>query len=115
MTGFARSLPKKKLPSYLLHKPTGQARVQIAGKDYYLGPFGSDESRRRYGEVISRVASGLPPTDPMAKSNSTDGSLSPMIPAPVSRKSVSRSGHMPKPTTSRTGNPLPRFTATVPA
>ena len=36
MTGFARSLPKKKLPSYLLHKPTGQARVRIAGKDYYL-------------------------------------------------------------------------------
>lgn len=43
---------KNTVPTYLLHKPTGQARVRIEGRDYYLGPFGSDESRRKYVELI---------------------------------------------------------------
>ncbi|MFM7867759.1 MAG: hypothetical protein ACKPHU_26390 [Planctomycetaceae bacterium] len=45
-------------PSYLLHQPTGQARVRINGKDYYLGEYGSEESRVRYGEIIAKYASG---------------------------------------------------------
>lgn len=45
--------PKSLIPAYLLHKPTGQARVRINGKDFYLGPYGSDESRRKYGELIA--------------------------------------------------------------
>ncbi|MDB5344352.1 MAG: site-specific tyrosine recombinase [Schlesneria sp.] len=68
MTGFVCSLPKKKLPSYLLHKPTGQARVRIAGRDHYLGSYGSEASRVAYGQLISRHASGLP-IDPLAKSS----------------------------------------------
>jgi hypothetical protein len=69
MTGFVRSLPKKKLPSYLLHKPTGQARVRIAGRDHYLGAYyGSEASRVLYGQLISRHAAGLP-IDPLAKSS----------------------------------------------
>lgn len=28
-------MPKKRKPSYLCHKPTGQARVRIDGKDHY--------------------------------------------------------------------------------
>jgi len=43
----------KRIPGYLLHKPTGQARVRIAGRDHYLGVHGSDESRRRYDELIT--------------------------------------------------------------
>jgi len=46
-------MPSKRKPGYLLHKPTGQARVRIAGKDVYLGPYGSPESRERYDEIIT--------------------------------------------------------------
>jgi integrase len=52
-------------PSYLLHKQSGQARVRIEGRDHLLGPFGSDESRVRYGELIARMAGGAP-IDPIA-------------------------------------------------
>lgn len=55
-------------PSYLHHKPTGQARVRIKGKDHYLGPFGSDESRIAYGQLIAKMAGGIP-IDPIADSN----------------------------------------------
>ena len=54
-------------PSYLLHKPTGQARVRIDGKDHYLGPYGSDESRIAYGKLIAQIGSGNP-IDPIADS-----------------------------------------------
>ncbi len=54
-------------PSYLLHQPTGQARVRIKGQDYYLGLYGSDESRIRYGELIAKLAGGVP-IDPIADS-----------------------------------------------
>ena len=40
-------------PSYQLHKPTGQARVRIHGKDYYLGKHGSQESRQRYKLLLA--------------------------------------------------------------
>ncbi len=39
-------------PGYLLHKPTGQARVRIDGRDHYLGPYGSPESHSRYDVLI---------------------------------------------------------------
>ena len=52
--------PKKLVPSYQLHKSTGQARTYIDGRDFYLGPYGSDESRRRFGELIALRQSGLP-------------------------------------------------------
>lgn len=44
----------KRIPGYLLHKPSGQARVRIKGKDHYLGPHGSPESRERYDELIAQ-------------------------------------------------------------
>jgi hypothetical protein len=44
------------IPAYGLHKPTGQARVRIDGKDRYLGPHGSEESKREYeGTVRKRI------------------------------------------------------------
>ncbi len=46
-------MPSKRKPSYLLHKPTGQARVRIDGKDHYLGLYGSPESRERYEDLIA--------------------------------------------------------------
>jgi integrase len=43
----------KKPPSYLVHAPSGRARVRIDGKDMYLGPYGSDESYREYARVVA--------------------------------------------------------------
>ena len=45
-------MPRKKnvLPSYLLHKSSGQARVRIDGRDHLR----SEESRGRYGQIISQ-------------------------------------------------------------
>ena len=37
--------PKNKIPSYLPHPASGQARVRFNGRDIYLGPYGSPESQ----------------------------------------------------------------------
>jgi hypothetical protein len=44
---------QKKRPAYLLHKPTGQARVRVDGRDHYLGAHGSPESRDRYDDLVA--------------------------------------------------------------
>ena len=69
ISGSFRSLGKRKqkLPSYLLHQASGQARTIIDGRTIYLGEYGSEESRRRYGEVIAEHSSGVR-VDPFAKS-----------------------------------------------
>ena len=56
---------RSSLPAYLLHKPTGQARCRIAGKDHYLGPYGSESSRIRYGQLVAKLAGGVS-VDPIA-------------------------------------------------
>ena len=60
-------MPRQKnaIPSYLLHKKSGQARVRIDGRDYLLGPYGSEESRIKYGTLISQSVGGLS-VDPLA-------------------------------------------------
>jgi hypothetical protein len=45
---------KYKLPSYCLHKGTGQAVVTIDGPDQDLGPHGSPRSKAKYDAVIAR-------------------------------------------------------------
>ena len=40
-----------KEPGYCLHKPSGQAIVRLGGRMFYLGPFGSDESRQEYAKL----------------------------------------------------------------
>ena len=45
---------KSKPPAYQLHRASGQARVRIAGRDHYLGPHGSPESRQHYEDLIIR-------------------------------------------------------------
>lgn len=54
------------VPSYRLHKASGQAIVTIAGKDHYLGPYGSEISRQRYGELVAARAAGRP-LDPFTR------------------------------------------------
>lgn len=46
-------MPAKKKPAYLLHKPTGQARVRIDGKDHYLGAYDSPQSYSRYDALVT--------------------------------------------------------------
>ncbi len=43
----------RRIPAYVHHKPTGQARVRIDGKDFYLGAYGTSESYDRYDELIA--------------------------------------------------------------
>lgn len=47
-----------RIPSYRRHKPSGQAVVTIAGKDHYLGPYGSAESRKKYARLIAEWSAG---------------------------------------------------------
>ena len=46
-------MPRKNIPSYRLHKPTGQAIVCLRGKIFYLGKWKSKVSRERYGSLIA--------------------------------------------------------------
>ena len=43
----------RKIPSYRLHKPTGQSVVRLDGRDFYLGKYGSEESRESYHRKIA--------------------------------------------------------------
>lgn len=38
------------------HRASGQERVRIGTRDYYLGPIGSEKARRNYAELIARLA-----------------------------------------------------------
>ena len=49
---------KPKVPTYGHHKPTGQARCYVNGKTVYLGKYGTEESRIRYGQVVAQVVGG---------------------------------------------------------
>ena len=58
-------MPKKNIPSYRLHKPTGQAICVLQGKMFYLGQYKSKESRAKYNELIADYLANdrkLPPT-----------------------------------------------------
>lgn len=48
-------MPRKRLrvPSLTLHKPTGQARVRLNGRDHYLGDFGSAAANERYRRLVA--------------------------------------------------------------
>jgi hypothetical protein len=48
-------MPRKSphVPSYRLHKPTGQARVIIDAKHIYLGRYGSPEAEEKYARLIA--------------------------------------------------------------
>jgi integrase len=43
----------RKVPSYRLHKPTGQAVVRLDGRDIYLGKHGTEESQEAYRRKIA--------------------------------------------------------------
>jgi integrase len=47
-----------RVPSYCLHKATGQAVVRINGKDIYLGAYGSGASHESYARAIAQWRAG---------------------------------------------------------
>ena len=52
-------MPKRSLariPSYRLHRPTGQAVVTLSGKDFYLGPHGTATSKAEYDRLVAEWA-----------------------------------------------------------
>jgi len=42
-----------RIPSYRLHKPSGQAVVTLNGKDFYLGKYDTPESRAEYERMLA--------------------------------------------------------------
>ena len=59
-------MPRQSVPSYRLHKPSGQARTIIHGRHIYLGKYNSPESREKYARLLAelrseRSATGLAP------------------------------------------------------
>ena len=44
--------PSKSLPKYRKHKRSGQAIVTLSGKDFYLGPHGTNASKLEYDRLI---------------------------------------------------------------
>ncbi len=49
-------------PGYLLHKASGQARVRIRGRDYYLGKYNTPESLERYHQLVAQYVAGADTT-----------------------------------------------------
>ncbi len=49
---------KRGVPGYLQHKATGQARVVLNGRTHYLGRYGTQESKERYGRLIAQWQAG---------------------------------------------------------
>lgn len=44
---------QKKKPSYLFHKPSGQAYARLNGRIVYLGKYGTPDSKDQYDEVVA--------------------------------------------------------------
>lgn len=42
-----------RIPSYRLHKASGQAVVVLGGRSFYLGKFGTPGSRSEYRRVLA--------------------------------------------------------------
>ncbi|TWT35210.1 Tyrosine recombinase XerC [Posidoniimonas corsicana] len=49
---MSSSQRRRRVPKYCRHKARGLARVTIDGKDHYLGPYGSSESKERYRQIV---------------------------------------------------------------
>ena len=54
----------RRIPSYRLHRPSGQAVVTLDGRDHYLGLYGTEASRRKYDQLIAAWLLGQPMPGP---------------------------------------------------
>ncbi|HJN09844.1 MAG: site-specific integrase [Pirellulaceae bacterium] len=64
--------PRRKPPAYTLHKPSGQARVRINGKDHYLGPHNSPQSHHRYARLIAEWSAAAPKLRELEQTSALD-------------------------------------------
>ncbi len=61
-------MPKSSAPpKYRHYKPRNLAVVRIAGKDHYLGTYGSKESREAYARLIAGYGSPAPAVPPSSR------------------------------------------------
>lgn len=61
--------PRKSVPTYSLHKPTGQAYVRVPDgnggrKAIYLGTHDTPESRAEYARVVAETSAAAAPPAP---------------------------------------------------
>lgn len=71
--------PRRRTPSYRRHKPSGQAVVTLAGRDHYLGKYGSPESRAEYDRVVGEWLVGGRRAPGKADSPGTDLTINELI------------------------------------
>ncbi len=65
-----------RIPSYRLHKSSGQARVIIDGRHIYLGKYGTEQSREMYNRLIAEwLAAGAQAATPTANNLESDDPL----------------------------------------
>lgn len=61
--------------AYRLHKPSGQARVILCGRQVYLGPYGSPESQERHARLIAEQTANPTAVAVSTSSVEADGKL----------------------------------------
>ena len=68
-----------RLPESRLHRPSGQARLRIAGREFWLGRFGSPEAQAEYDRLIGEYLSNgrKPPSTATPASVSTPSDVAP--------------------------------------
>lgn len=69
---------QSKVPSYRLHRGSGQAIVTINRRDFYLGRHNTPDSRRRYHRLIAEYLSS-PETFSLSTSRKSDAAVSELI------------------------------------
>jgi integrase len=65
--------PKNAVPALTHHKPSGQARVRVGGRDFYLGPHGSAQAMQAYGRLIADLGAGKLPEAALADRQTPTG------------------------------------------
>src|SRR5688572_410222 len=70
-------LKENQVPSYRLHKQSGQAIVTLSGRDFLLGPHGSATSKQEYRRLTAEwlATQGLPPPTITTRSDLTVSEL----------------------------------------
>lgn len=73
------TIRQRRIPSYRLHKPTGQAVVRLDGRDHYLGKHGSEASHEKYHRLIAEWLASGQHRVPSAESRTPDVTINEMI------------------------------------
>src|SRR5262245_41021454 len=72
---------QRRIPSYRLHKPTGQAVVRLDGHVHYLGKYRTEASQEAYRRLIAEwlVTQHAPPTKASAQAAPPDLTIAALI------------------------------------